>query len=55
MRVYTTSTLRNIWLYGKFLAAIVILAVLVSHVARLWGEEPALQQLQDLLRTEQTQ
>jgi len=53
MRVYTNPALRNLIAYAKLAAAIAIVFVVVSQAIRIWGNEPALQEIRNL--TEQAQ
>lgn len=55
MRVYTSPALRHLINYGKLLFGIVVLFVLLSQALRIWGDDPALQELKNLLQTEQTE
>ena len=55
MRVYTNPALRNLLNYGKLLLGVVVLFVLLSQALRIWGDDPALQELKNLLQTEQTE
>ncbi|MEM6433826.1 MAG: hypothetical protein AAF773_08245 [Cyanobacteria bacterium P01_D01_bin.115] len=55
MRVYTNSTLRSLVGYGKFLAGIAVLLVLLYQGARILQNDPALQELRNLLQTEEAQ
>jgi len=55
MRVYTSSSLRNLVNYGKLFLGVVVLLVLLSQALRIWGDDPALQELRNLLQPEQTE
>lgn len=55
MRVYTSPVLRHVINYGKLLLGVVVLFVLLSQALRIWGNDPALQELKNLLQTEQTE
>ena len=49
MRIYTNQLFRNIWAYTKFAATLAVLYVLISQAANLWGDEPAMEPLQNLM------
>ena len=55
MRVYTNSTFRNLLNYGKLLLGVVVLFVLLSQALKIWGNDPALQELRNLLQSEPTE
>jgi hypothetical protein len=54
MRVYTNSTVRNLINYGKFFVGLVVLFVLLSQAVKIWNNDPALQDLRNLINPEQT-
>lgn len=53
MRVHTSPMLRNIFNYGKLFLGLVLLYVVLSQAVRIWGDSPALQEIRNLLQTEQ--
>ena len=53
MRVYTNSTLRNLVSYAKLLIGLVFLTVLLFQAVKIWGDDPTIQDLKNLLQTEQ--
>jgi hypothetical protein len=55
MRVYTTSTLRNLVSYAKLFVGLTFLVVLLFQAAKIWGNDPTIQDLKNLLQTEQTE
>mgnify|MGYP001791188683 CR=1 FL=1 len=55
MRVYTDTTLQAIIGYGKLLLGVVILVVMLSQAMRIWGNDPAVQQIKELLQSEQAE
>jgi len=55
MRVYTNSTFRHLLNYGKLLLGVVVLFVLLSQAMKIWGNDPALQELRNLLQSEPTE
>ena len=55
MRVYTNSTLRSLVGYGKLLAGLAVLLVLLYQGARILQDDPALQELRNLLQIEEAQ
>ena len=55
MRVYTNPTLRRLVGYGKLLVGLAVLFVLLSQGAKIFQNDPALQELRDLLQTEEAQ
>lgn len=48
MRVYTNQIIRNLWAYVSLIAMIAVLFMLVSYAMKIWSDEPAVQQLQEL-------
>lgn len=55
MRVYTDATFRNVVGYGKLLLGLVVLMVLLSQAWKIWGNDPAIQEIRNLLQSEQTE
>jgi len=55
MRVYTNSTFRHLLNYGKLLLGVVVLFVLLSQALKIWRNDPALQELRNLLQSEPTE
>lgn len=49
MRVYTNEPLRALWAYGKFAAVVIVLLVLASQALKIWSDEPAVQELKELV------
>jgi len=54
MRVYTNSTVRNLISYGKLFLGLVVLFVLLSQAIKIWGNDPSVQELKNLVNPEQT-
>lgn len=54
MRVYTNSSLRNLISYGKLFLGLVVLFMLLSQAVKMWGNDPALQELRNLTQPTQT-
>ncbi|WP_160299516.1 hypothetical protein [Leptolyngbya iicbica] len=54
MRVYTSPALRTAVSYAKLFLGLAVLAVLLFQAAKIWGNDPNLQNIQNLLKTEQT-
>jgi len=55
MRVNTNSTLRNFISYVQLFIGLTFLAVLLFQAAKIWGNDPTIQDLKNLLQTEQTE
>jgi hypothetical protein len=55
MRVYTNSALRNAVSYAKFCVSLICLGILLFQAAKIWGNDPAIQDIKNLLQTEQTE
>ncbi len=53
MRVHTSPMLRNIVNYGKLFLGLVLLYIVLSQAVRIWGDSPVLQEIRNLLQTEQ--
>ena len=54
MRVYTSPVLRNLISCGKLCLGLALLVVVLSQAVRIWGDDPALQEIRNLLQTEQS-
>jgi hypothetical protein len=55
MRVYTNSAVRALVSYGKLFVGLAIVFVVLSQAAKLWGDDPAIQEIRNLLQLEQTE
>lgn len=55
MRVYTNSTLRRLVGYGKLVVGLAVLFVLLTQGAKILQNDPALQELRNLLQIEEAQ
>ncbi len=55
MRVYTSSALRNAVNGAKLFAGLAVLGVLLFQAAKIWGNDPVIQDIQNLLKTEQAE
>ncbi|MEM1308440.1 MAG: hypothetical protein AAF892_02495 [Cyanobacteria bacterium P01_D01_bin.71] len=55
MRVYMDATFRAAVSYGKLLLGLAILAVVLSQAVKIWGNDPAVQEIRNLLQSEQTE
>lgn len=55
MRVYTNSTLRSVMNYGKALIGLVVLFVLLSQAVKIWGDDPAVREIKNLIQPEQAE
>lgn len=54
MRVYTNPKIRHLINYGKFFVGLIVLFVLLSQAVKIWNNDPALQELRNLINPEQT-
>jgi hypothetical protein len=54
MRVYTDSGLQKLFNYAKLGIGLIIFFVLLSQAVRIWNNDPALQEVRQLLTPEQT-
>ena len=55
MRVYTNSALRNAVSVAKLAAGLAVLGVLLFQAVKIWGNDPVIQNIQNLLKTEQAE
>ncbi len=55
MRVYTNQPLRIVWSYTKFALTVAVLFVLASQAFKVWSNEPAVKDLQQIMETVQPQ
>lgn len=55
MRVHTSPALRSAISCGKLFVGLALLFVVLSQAVRIWGDDPALQEIKNLLQTEQTE
>ncbi len=51
MRIYTNPALDTLWSYAKLMIAAVALFTLLSFAFKTWQNEPALQELMNLLNS----
>lgn len=55
MRVYIDDGARRLISYFKLGLGVVVLLVVLSQAIRIWNNDPALQELRNLLQSEQTE
>ncbi|WP_204140034.1 hypothetical protein [Halomicronema sp. CCY15110] len=55
MRVYTNPALRHLVSYAKLFVGLTFLAVLLFQAAKIWGNDPTIQDIKNLVNTEQTE
>ncbi len=55
MRVYTDDGTRKLISYLKLGLGVVVLLVLLSQAIKIWSNDPAIQELRNLLNTEQAE
>lgn len=55
MRVYTDTAIRNVINYGKLFLGLAVLFVLLSQAVKIWGNDPSLQELRNLMQPGQTE
>jgi hypothetical protein len=54
MRVYTDDGTRKLISYLKLGLGVAVLFLVLTQAVKLWNNDPALQELRNLLQTEQT-
>jgi hypothetical protein len=52
MRVYTNRAMADLWSYAKLAATLAVLFVVVSQAAKLWRNDPNLQEFRNLTEEE---
>ncbi|MGF1458395.1 MAG: hypothetical protein ACFBSG_05145 [Leptolyngbyaceae cyanobacterium] len=55
MRVYTNSTIRSLVSYSKLLIGVAILFVALNQAMKIWGDDPAIQEIKNLLQPQSEQ
>ena len=55
MRVYTNPAIRHLVSYAKLFVGLTFLAVLLFQAAKIWGNDPTIQDIKNLVNTEQTE
>jgi hypothetical protein len=54
MRVYTNRAMADLWSYAKLAATLAVLFVVVSQAAKLWRNDPNLQEFRNLTEEVET-